>query len=162
MAYTIRLLDNLSTFAYEQLTSEFERAIKEDGRFKVSEATHCTVAGYQTIKLHKIRLTQKKSYCGNHPGPCDLANGPARKMNATYLEWDDWVAFHKIVNDTLDSLQVSADVWTMPRDVPGKFWIRKGTSARERFDYEEGFNSYGRPVRVWNKGSQDQFAAEAG
>lgn len=79
------------------------------------------------------------------------------KMKATYLEWDDWVAFHKIVNDCLDVLMLDADVWSTPQNARGRFWIRKGTQRRTRYDYTET-TLYGRPARLWNTGSPDQFA----
>jgi hypothetical protein len=156
MSYTIRLLDDPSVFAFQQIHQELFRAIKDDGRFSVGSKTICVEAGYQTIKLNRIRLITKKSYCGNHPGPCDAINR-GRKMNATYLEWDDWVAFHSIVNGALDSLQVEADVWTLPLDVSGKFFIRRGMKARVKFDYDTEYNTVGRSVRVWNTGTPDQF-----
>lgn len=158
MSYTIRVLDKeVGTFTQEVIHDALLLAIREDGRFDVSSLRMGYQAGYWTIWLSKIRLNASKPYCGNHPGPCDVANA-GRKMRAKYLEWDDWVAFHGLVNGVLDAIAVSADVWTLPQDVQGKFYIRRGLQARKVFDYEEGYNSYGRPVRVWNKGTPDQFA----
>lgn len=159
MSYTIRLLDDPSVFCFQQINSELSRAIKDDGRFTIGSQTICIEAGYQTIKFNRIRLTTKKSYCGNHPGPCDAIN-QGRKMNAAYLEWDDWVAFHGLINFALDGLCVSADVWTLPQDVSGKFWIRKGMHARVKFDWDAEYNSTGRSIRVWNKGTPDQFVED--
>ena len=160
MSYTIRVLDKeVGTFTQEAIHDALLLAIREDGRFRVSSLRMGYDAKYWTIWLSKIRLNAKKPYCGNHPGPCDALNA-GRKMNATYLEWDDWVAFHGLINGVLDTMQVSADVWTLPQDVQGKFYVRRGTLARVKFDYEEEYNSIGRPIRVWNTGTPDQFVAE--
>lgn len=110
-----------------------------------------------TLYLQKIRLTTPKPYCGNHPGACYL-NG-RKKPTTSYLEWDDWVAFHTLVNGVCDYLQVSANIWTLPQDARGKMWIRKGTLPRLKWDYQEKWEPPGslQPLRVWNTGSADQF-----
>jgi hypothetical protein len=59
------------------------------------------------ITLREIRLREAKDYCGNHPGPC-LLGRPHRKYR--YLEGLDWVEFNDLVNDTLDHLQIAANV----------------------------------------------------
>jgi hypothetical protein len=106
-------------------------------------------------------LINRKPYCGNHPGEC-LVNpftGPTKKPNATYLEWDDWVKFHAFVNRVLNRFKTNANVWSTPMDVRGKMWIRKGTSPRINWDWEERLDNYGRIVRDWNQGTPDQFKA---
>jgi hypothetical protein len=111
-----------------------------------------------TIFLSSVRLSQKKPYCGNHPGPCEVNPflGPQPKKNATWLEWDDWVAFHTLVNNLLNQRHMSANIWTTPQDAKGKFWIRRGRQARLHYDYSEE-NYGGRIIRVWNTGTEDQF-----
>ena len=114
-----------------------------------------------SIAVMTVRLREKKLYCGNHPGEC--AVGPKRK--ATYLEWDDWVEFNGLVNDVLDKLKANADVWSLPQDVNGKMWIRKGTQRRFRYEWEDDTSeksmmriAFGNnPIRIWNQGTPDQF-----
>jgi hypothetical protein len=106
-----------------------------------------------------VRLTAPKPYCGNHPGPCVINpffTTPKRRSST--LEWDDWVQFHTLVNGVLDRLQVAANVWTNPQDAKGRMWIRKGMSARVRWDYTEEYNRYRyNPTRHWNTGDASQF-----
>ena len=157
MAYTIRFLDNLSTFAEEQILGTLVCRVRDSGRFTIGSIQQGDEHGYRHFWLSRIRLSVAKAYCGNHPGSCEFPD--RKKPRRTYLEWDDWVAFHSLVNEVLHSLSVSADVWTHPQDVRGKFFIRKGMAARTRFDWEESF-SHGRPIRVWNKGTDDEFAED--
>jgi hypothetical protein len=113
------------------------------------------------IFLKPVRLRSPKPYCGNHPGPCEVIPGiQRRKPKATWLEWDDWVAFHKLVNAVLNRLRVKADVWSTPADVRGKMWIRRDNKPRLKWDWTETYNSVGRAVRVWNTGTDDQFEKE--
>jgi hypothetical protein len=107
------------------------------------------------FRLSRIRLRTPKLYCGQHPGECD---GRGRKMRATYLEWDDWVELNTLINLALDALAIDADVWSKPHDVAGIFWIRKGLKARKRYEWEEKTGTYGRAIREWNRGTEDQFA----
>ena len=161
MAYTIQ-------FAFDQVEKRdrilayLNARIAKDGRFK---ATLTPIHNYgrkgtllPAIRVKPVRLAKKKPYCGNHPGEC-IVNpflGPQKKKNATYLEWDDWVKFHNLVNKALNRFRACADVWSTPRDVKGKMWIRKGIKARVRYDYDNYF-SLGREVREWNPGTEDQF-----
>lgn len=106
------------------------------------------------LELRRIRLAKPKPYCGQHPGPCAVVFGK-KKPVSTYLEWDDWVRFHKMVNDILDLLQADCDVWSTPHDCKGPMWIRKGAERRVRYDWEQRGN-----FRVWNQGTPDQFIKE--
>ena len=110
------------------------------------------------LYVKKVRLKTKKPYCGQHPGPC-VVDG-RRKPKASYLEWDDWIEFHGIVNTLLTEAGFAADVWSSPFDVKGLFWIRKDNKPRVKFDWEER-TPPGRihPVRIWNPGTPDQFEA---
>lgn len=77
---------------------------------------------------------------------------------ARWLEWDDWVKFHALVNATLNRVRCQADVWSTPQDVRGKMWIRRGKLTRVKWEWTETFNSIGLPIRHWNQGTIDQFA----
>jgi hypothetical protein len=159
--YTIQILqEGFSGIAKrEQITTALLARVEKDGRFRIG-ATHMgVVKGFPTLFLERVRLTNKKSYCGNHPGPCEVNpfRPQEKKKITSYLEWNDWVAFHNLVNGVLNQRHTNANVWTLPQDVSGKFWIRKGRQARVRYDYDEEMSSYGRVVRVWNVGTIDQF-----
>jgi hypothetical protein len=170
MAYTIKVHD--SELACERARVALYRRIESDGRFT---ADLVSIGGLyrgarkgsrkegHAFVLRTVRLTEAKPYCGQHPGEC-LVNpliGPTKKMKAKYLEWDDWVQLHALVNDVLDELDIDADVWSEPNDVKGKMWIRKGMRRRVRYDYEDDYSG-GRmlPLRVWNTGTDDQFVAD--
>jgi hypothetical protein len=171
--YTIQLL-NGDIHRLERLREALITRIQNDGRFSVSymtigfstvprrerrEAGLTREQAWQipTLFLRNIRLTKPKPYCGNHPGPCEIPDRP--KPNARLLEWDDWVAFHKLVNGLFNQRKVRANIWTLPHDVSGKMWIRKGLLARVKWDWTEEssprFN--GRNIRIWNQGTPDQF-----
>lgn len=107
------------------------------------------------ILVSRVRLIKAKPYCGNHPGECQVSSRP--KPVSTYLEWDDWVKFHSLVNKVLNRFQANANVWSLPPDVKGKMWIRKNTQGRQRYDWTERVDNYGRVVRDWNPGTEDQF-----
>lgn len=151
MPYTIKPLDRRYNTAY--LVARLVTAVREDGRFDATFDSH-----EDRIEVPRVRLVKAKEYCGNHPGPCD-AFGARRKMKARYLEWDDWVVFHNVVNDVLDHLLVDADVWSRPQDARGKFFMRRGHVRRLHYDYHEKPSRLapGRTVRVWNLGTPDQF-----
>lgn len=111
---------------------------------------------YDTIHVKPVRLRTPKPYCGQHPGECFI--GPQRK--GRWLEWDDWVEFHGLVNDVLDDLKANADVWTNPpekMDKGRKMWVRRGLRRRINWDYTVEYNALGRPLATWNHGTEDQF-----
>ena len=150
--YTIRIKDGsrakLVIHALEKLVakSRFEAKFEQAPR--------------EEIWVKPVRLRKGKPYCGQHPGEC-LVGGPRRR--AKFLEWEDWVEFNNLVNDALDSLGVSADVWTVPQekmDKGRKFWIRRDLQRRRRWEWETDYR-FGRPLRIWNHGSPDQFVREA-
>jgi hypothetical protein len=173
--YTIQCLDAPGTFVERALQQTLNDTMTQDGRFRVISQRwgHSTMtrkerkeAGteaweYNTLYLQKIRLTSAKPYCGNHPGPCLIGpGGPRHKPNTVFLEWDDWVQFHNLINGVCDQLQLRANIWTRPRDAHGKFWIRKDLTARVKWDYTEegrGKPPYVSIIRVWNTGTPDQF-----
>lgn len=179
--YSIVLLKGGDT-KRDKVLEALRTAILKDGRFKV----HSFVAQpYHTTRAERamlgekayvlpgiflrgpsgfggaVRLTKTKPFCGNHPGPCEINpfRGPQKKKNSSTLEWDDWVAFHTLVNRVLNRAKASANVWTKPQDAKGKFWIRKGMMPRVRYDYTEEYGRYA-PLRIWNVGTPDQFQVE--
>lgn len=153
MPYSIKILDGKNA---DTIQTKLLSVVSKDARFVVKSC----VSG-QIILLNRVRLSFPKEYCGNHPGECVVTFFPQKKMKARYLEWDDWVIFHGLVNDVLDKLNVSADVWSKPQDAKGKFWMRKGSARRLKYDYSEQFDGrFGRPIRVWNCGTSDQFVTE--
>lgn len=110
--------------------------------------------GGQDVILRPVRLVKAKPYCGQHPGECVLG-GP--KKNGKWLEWDDWVAFHGLVNDALDVLKFEADAWTNPPErleSGSKMFVRRNNKRRTQWDWEETEDkrfSF-RTIRVWNPG----------
>jgi len=111
-----------------------------------------TVSG-ESVVLKPVRLVAPKPYCGQHPGEC-LAGGPKKK--GRWLEWDDWVAFHGVVNDALDAMHADADAWTNPAErlAQGKkMFVRKDNRRRVHFEWEEEWDDrLSQGVRVWNPG----------
>jgi len=168
MAYTIKV-NTLSplhahtskqavedALASSRFTAELDRTLQSVGKGSREGSRKNGLA----FRLSRIRLREKKPYCGQHPGEC-VAGGP--KMRATYLEWDDWVELNNLINDALDAVGADADVWSKPHDVAGIFWIRKGAARRVRYEWEEKLvTNYGftRTIREWNRGTPDQFVSE--
>jgi hypothetical protein len=113
------------------------------------------IGSVPAILVQKVRLVKAKPYCGNHPGECPVSSKP--KPVSTRLEWEDWVKFHSIVNKVLNRFKALANVWTLPYDVKGRMWIRKGLQARVHYDWEEKLNRFNQLVREWNPGTDDQF-----
>ena len=161
MAYTITFLkgsENKQGLVFNYLQ---ERMAKE-GVFRATLTPFTDTKGRLCIRIKPVRLIKAKPYCGNHPGECVVNpfTGPTKKPKATWLEWDDWVKFHGLVNRVLNRFRANADVWSTPQDVRGKMWIRKGRMARLRYEWTETFNSMGLPIRHWNQGTPDQFTKE--
>jgi len=159
MAYTIRFnQDNNGTIQGKVFAYLNERMTKE-GKFRATLTPFTDNKGRTCIKIKPVRLVKKKPYCGNHPGECVINPflGVQKKKNATYLEWNDWVQFHGLVNRVLNRFRVDADVWSTPQDVRGKMWIRKGKQARKQYDWTEDYSAYGQPIRHWNVGDETQF-----
>lgn len=158
MAYTIQFLD-ASFEKRDQILVYINQRLIKDGRF-TANLQPTIEKRLPAIRVKPVRLTKPKPYCGNHPGPCEVnpfIAGPQKKMRARFLEWNDWVKFHKIINSALNRFRANANVWSTPADTRGKMWIRKNTKPRLRYDYTEAFSSTGRPNRIWNQGTDDQF-----
>lgn len=168
MAYTIKIHTSDEVFV-GKVKLLLEKTLEKDGRFRCRVENSGFIykgpregsrkEGYG-FTLRNVRLTKKKEYCGNHPGVCVVNPylGSKKKPVASYLEWDDWVAFHSIVNDVLDKIKVDADVWSNPQDVKGKMWMRKGLARRTKYEWEERNTNHWQPLRIWNQGTVDQFS----
>lgn len=154
MAYTIQILTG-GIAKQCQVLNYLEDRMRKEGVFRATLTPGVDPKGHCIIVCKPVRLINRKSYCGNHPGECPVDSKP--KPRATYLEWEDWVKFHALVNRVLNRFKTNADVWSTPMDVRGKMWIRKGRRARTQWDWEEHVNGYGQLVRVWNQGTEDQF-----
>lgn len=161
MAYLVKILNEKSAlYVLEYLRRDIER----DGRFRLSTRPEIRD---QTIDIGRVRLTEKKPYCGQHPGECFVNpfRGERPQRRSSCLEYEDWIAFHAVVNAALTRLGVSADVTTRPMEtvrrmkgMGGKYWIRRGFRARVRYDWEEEYtNGHFQPIRWWNPGTDDQF-----
>ena len=155
--YTIVILKGGEAKRNRVLAYLRERMAKE-GRF-TAELSYAYDKRLPSIHIKRVRLVKAKPYCGQHPGVCVVNPfiGPQKKKVGKWLEWNDWVAFHGLVNRVLNRFRTNADVWSEPPDVRGKFYIRKGLLARKRFDWTETIDKWGRPIREWNKGAPDQF-----
>ena len=163
MAYTIKFQAGKTELCNKVLSYLRERMAKE-GVFTalLTPSAVWSRGGVSCpiIVVKPVRLLKKKAYCGNHPGECEInpfTRTAPKKMNATFLEWEDWIKFHSLVNRCLNKFHADADVWSTPIDVNGKMWIRKGKSARKRYDWREVYNPYGQDTRVWNQGDASQF-----
>jgi hypothetical protein len=124
------------------------------------------------IKLSCIRLRNKKDYCGQHPGEClinPFERYPRKHPISIRLEGLDWVGFNDGLNDMLDRLNVSADVFSFNREAGkitkhgarrlSRFYIRRGrcryleyTQARIERDF--------RPLVFWT--DSDNYADYCG
>lgn len=134
--YTIRL--NTPTQSPREATKVIDLLERLRDRFSFTASFDSRYAGVGLKKnaplprflilLRRIRLEEPKPYCGQHPGSCEFPN--RKKPTSRLLEWDDWVEFNNRVNAVLDSKNIDADVWSLPHDVKGKFWIRKDNRAR--------------------------------
>jgi len=167
MAYTIKIHTDNETLV-NKVQFSIEKALNKDNRFLATiepagfiykgPRVGSRKTGYG-LTLRRVRLRVKKNYCGNHPGVCVVNPylGPQKKPIASYLEWDDWVAFHSVINDCLDKMKIDADIWSTPHDVKGKMWIRKGTQRRVKYEWEEKQTNHWQPLRIWNQGTPDQF-----
>lgn len=162
MPYTVKMATVEAVTSFMKL---FEKALEKEGSFALPKLSQIGPA----VEFRIIRKKTPSEYCGQHPGPClvPVFREPKKQKNRL-LEWDDWVRFHGIVNDVLDAMGAAADVWSKPMEavpMPGtgprsRFWIRRGTLARIKYDWEEDWQP-GRftPTRLWNMGSMDQFKA---
>ena len=159
MAYTIKILSgSRQASVSDKRTNVFIALMTrfKTSPFKATLACH----GEDSIIVKPVRLRTAKPYCGQHFGEC-LVGGP-KKKNLTYLEYADWIKFHRLVNATLNRMRVHADVWSTPADLllsGKKMWIRKNLSARKKYSWTESHSPYGgQPIRIWNQGTAEEFS----
>lgn len=176
--YTVQFAEHETAVAFK---TRLEAKLPEDGRFtvrtvEVETETLGPIASKKRapkvfVYLHTIRRAKRGDYCGQHPGPC-AAVVPRKITRGFWLEWDDWITFHSLVNDILDEMAPAACAWSVPNEgipmYPGqgkKFWIRKDGKRRQRYDWDEDptyHSFFGAVRRRWDMGSASQFEAEEG
>ena len=89
------------------------------------------------VKIVQVRLRRKKHYCGNHP--CGCEGSPHRHAKRNFLEGADWVEFNDLLNNTLDKMNVSADVRS------AACILRKGKLRRIAYFEKADFNR----IKTW-------------
>lgn len=65
------------------------------------------IVSAKRLKINKVRLWQKKDYCGSHPGACNIVK---KHVRYNYLEGADWVEFNDTLNNTLDKIHANCRV----------------------------------------------------
>lgn len=110
MAYLIKIIEsNLVDMDVYDICSYLSSTIKESkfSIYSIDAIFNKKASKYKIgiLKLKGIRLKESKLYYGQHPYR-NLPN--PRKLK--YLNTPDWVEFNDLINDTLDSLKVSANV----------------------------------------------------
>lgn len=158
--YTVKLLGVTEARA-QTFVTQFEALFRRRGKYTLQLGTperdparkYGSGEPGWAITVQRVRLTAKKAYCGQHPGPCQVPLFPQPKRKLALLEWDDWVSFHGAVNSALDRYALSADVWSKPAEASGRMWIRLGSRRRMRWDWDSD-----RGRQVWNLGTDDQFS----
>lgn len=116
--------------------------------------------GAPILTLKPVRLRKAKPYCGQHADICQInpfTGKLPKKPMAKFLEFNDWISFHKLVNGVLNRLKAHANVFSDPMECKGRFWIRKDLKPRVKFDSETDYDSYGRAFHKWDLGSDSQF-----
>lgn len=172
--YTIMLLNPKTDVL--RLSNALRARIAQDGRFKVNyqevgqakttkedRQTLGQVFFMPAILMKGIRLTQKKSYCKQHALECQVDPFTGKlphKPMSTFLEHQDWITFHQVVNGLLNQRHTNANIWTNPLeklDKGNRMWIRRGTQARIKWDVDGQVNRFGRIEETWNHGDSSQF-----
>lgn len=155
--YTIQILKG-GEEKRDRVLDYLRKRIEKEGRF-TAELHKARDGKLPSIHVSPVRLVKSKPYNGQGPGgnqPNPFIQRTAR--NAKYLQWNDWVRFHGLVNRVLNRFRTDANVWTEPPYISGKMWIRKGLRARYHYDVTTGFDRYGRVTQEWNPGDDSQFA----
>lgn len=119
--------------------AHINKAINHDSRFTV----HIQFLSNKRLKMYDVRLKEKKRYCGNHPNSCEVEGGRMGR----YLEGLDWVEFNDRINDVLDSLNVSARVFSSVCE------IRRNRERRHNYDSHLILPSRG--LYEWDKRGED-------
>src|SRR3990167_9553424 len=164
--YTISVTNNEQAAIVLDLV---RRRIQDDGRFAAQLDDPVEVGRRKNfkrtvIRVRRVRLTEAKLYCGQHPGECFSPPGvKLTQKRHRYLEWEDWIEFNGVVNDAIDESGIHAEVWSNPperMDTGKTFWIRRGGLRRVEYEWFEEHRGIGVPLRIWNHGTADQFAQE--
>ena len=154
MAYRIRFHAHAGA-ALRPILAAIQAATKKAG-FRIGSADevgHIEGTGPQygshkrgyVVEYRQIRLAEIKARPSF--GTCKTA----------FLQWEDWITFHEVVNDVLDSFQCDADITTAgaPVDKGKLMYCRLCMCRRLRYDWA------GTPARrVANYGSRDQFGEQ--
>lgn len=127
-------------------------AIQRHSRFTATVSSRNHYRYNECIEIRNVRLIKAKPYCGNHPNACVVTFREKRHNKSKFLEGADWVEFNDFVNDQLDALNASADVFSSPQEVRGLLWIRRGTKRRLRYESKPIFGGFGVLGHVWLNG----------
>lgn len=87
MPYTIKLLNPATEACANTLHATLLKTL-ESSRFTaaVSRPEHAPTKGWLII-VRPVRLREKKPYCGQHPGECQVSPfGERKKLNGRWLE----------------------------------------------------------------------------
>lgn len=114
------------------------------------------------VKVSVVRLRNYKHYCGQHPGQCITGFVQKKHPRNKYLEGLDWVGFNHLINDLLDDLKATYDVFSFNREsLAPKYFIRRGTRRRVKYPYDVQF-TWGRATAFWTQGDDDCFESFVG
>jgi hypothetical protein len=107
------------------------------------------------VKVENVRKRVRSHYCGQHPNECQ-AGGGRQKRTGFWLEGSDWVGFNDGLNDLLDRLGVSADVWSSNREsMPGgRYYVRRKRCRRTNYE-SECAGGWGRVFFLWSHQNPD-------
>lgn len=109
------------------------------------------------LKISTVRLKNKKSYCGAHPGPCPVEGG-RRHRTGRWLEGADWVGFNALLNDVLDDMNAEAIVFSFNTESRGgsRYYIRRGAERRCNYPAVSNFTGF-RTFTHWVDGGDECF-----
>lgn len=153
--YTIQILSG-GEEKRDRVLDYLNRRIEKEGVF-TAMLRKSSNGKFPSIHVSPVRLIKPKPYDGQQPGG-NFRNPyfAYKKHNAKYLQWNDWVRFHRLVNRVLNRFRTNANVWTEPPCIAGRMWIRKGLLARIRYDATTVCHN-GRFIHKWNPGDDSQF-----
>lgn len=145
--YTIKILDQVSV---PKVLAEIKERLELHGLFTTE-----TRIKNNCIELPKVRLIDSEPYYGNTP---DAENQPRwgykKPPRFKYLSWSRWITFNALINDILDYLECSANVWSRPQSLGKTLWIRKEGTRRETYSWEPDWNGFRLFAKI-NDGKDD-------
>lgn len=154
--YTIQILKG-GDEKRDRVLDYLRERIEKEGKF-TAELHKARDGKLPSIHVSPVRLVKPKPYSGQRPEGNSTRFYQPKLKKSRYLEWNDWVRFHRLVNRVLNRFRTHANVWTEPPYIKGKMWIRKGLQARFRYNVEVTFDRFGREIHEWNPGDDSQFA----